>query len=122
MKLLLDQGLPRSTIAYLADFGIVAEHVGELGMSAASDDQILGEARLRQSVVVTLDAEFHQKLAVSRATSPSVIRIRIERLKGAQLAAILAQVASTTSAEIAAGAVVSVTPGRIRVRLLPIGQ
>ena len=43
-------------------------------------------------------------------------------LKGAQLAAILAQVASMASAEIAAGAVVSVTPGRIRVRSLPIGS
>jgi predicted nuclease of predicted toxin-antitoxin system len=122
MKLLLDQGLPRSTIAHLANVGIVAEHVGDLGMAAATDDQILDEARRRNSVVVTLDAEFHQKLAISRATSPSVVRIRIERLKGMQLAAILAQVVSTARAEIVAGAVVSVTPSRIRVRSLPIAR
>jgi predicted nuclease of predicted toxin-antitoxin system len=122
MKLLLDQGLPRSTVVYLANVGILAEHVGDLGMSAASDDQILDVARKSQAVVVTLDAEFHQKLATSRAISPSVVRIRIEGLKGAQLATILSQVLSTASAEIAAGAVVSVTPGRIRVRALPIGS
>jgi predicted nuclease of predicted toxin-antitoxin system len=122
MKLLLDQGLPRSTVIHLAKRGIVAEHVGDLGMSAASDDQILDAARQRQAVVVTLDAEFHQKLATSRAISPSVVRIRIEGLKGPQLAAFLAQVVSTASSELATGAVVSVTPGRIRVRSLPIGS
>jgi predicted nuclease of predicted toxin-antitoxin system len=101
--------------------GIVAEHVGDLGLGKASDDQILREARQRQAIVVTLDAEFHQTLAASRAAAPSVIRIRIEGLKGDQVAAILTQVISATSAELNAGAAVSVTPGRFRVRSLPIG-
>ena len=122
MKLLLDQGLPRTTVKYLADAGIVAEHVGDLRMARFADDAILEAARQRDAIVVTLDADFHQMLAASHATSPSVVRIRIEGLKGEQLAAILAQVIATASAELTAGAVVSVTPGRIRVRALPIGQ
>ena len=121
MRLLLDQGLPRSTVKHLADAGILADHVGDLGMSRLADDLILVAARQRDAVVVTLDADFHQMLAASRATSPSVVRIRMEGLKGAQLAAILVQVISTASAELTAGAVVSVTPSRIRVRKLPIG-
>jgi len=120
MKLLLDQGLPRSTVKHLADAGIVAEHVGDLGMARVADDVILNAARQREAVVVTLDADFHQTLAISRATSPSVVRIRIEGLKGDQLAVILTQVLAMASTELAAGAVVSVTPGRIRVRALPI--
>jgi hypothetical protein len=48
------------------------------------------------------------------------VRIRIERLKGDQLAAILTQVMTIASLELAAGAVVSVTPMRIRMRKLPI--
>jgi predicted nuclease of predicted toxin-antitoxin system len=79
-------------------------------------------ARQQDAIVVTLDADFHQTLAATRATSPSVVRIRIEGLKGNQLAAILIQVLATAGAELGAGAVVSVTPGRIRVRSLPIGQ
>lgn len=37
MKLLLDQGLPRSTVRHLAGMGIAAEHVGDLGMAMAAD-------------------------------------------------------------------------------------
>lgn len=121
MKLLLDQGLPRSTVSHLASKGIVAEHVGVLGLAQATDEFIIEEARRRQAVIVTLDADFHQMLASSRSTTPSVVRIRIEGLKGNQLAAILASVVSAAGTELNAGAVVSVTPGRIRVRLLPIG-
>ena len=122
MKLLLDQGLPRSTVQHLAGMGIAADHVGDLGMARAADANLLDVARERQAVVVTLDADFHVLLATSHATGPSVVRIRIEGLKGEQLAALLAQVLAVAGTEIEAGAVVSVTAHRIRVRLLPIGR
>ena len=67
-------------------------HVGEMGMASANDQMILDTARESQTVVVTLDADFHYLLAASQATSPSVVRIRTEGLKGNQLAAILVQV------------------------------
>lgn len=44
MELLLDQGLPRSTIGFLADAGVVAVHVGHLGMAKATDAEIMSEA------------------------------------------------------------------------------
>lgn len=121
MKLLLDQGLPRSTIRHLAEMGIVAEHVGDLGMAKASDAKILELAGERQAVVITLDSDFHSLLASSRAASPSVVRIRIEGLKGEPLASILSRVLAEAQTELKAGAVVSVTVDRIRVRRLPIG-
>jgi uncharacterized protein DUF5615 len=82
MKLLLDQGLPRSTIKHLADVGIVAEHVGNLGMAAATDEAILEVARQQPAVVVTLDADFHQLLAISGATMPSALADSHRRLEG----------------------------------------
>jgi len=122
MKLLVDQGLPRSTVKHLAAAGIVAEHVGDLGLAAAADTTILATALEQQAVLVTLDADFHHLLAASRSTLPSVVRIRIEGLKGDQLAAILAQVIAVAGAELCTGAVVSVTANQIRVRSLPIGR
>jgi predicted nuclease of predicted toxin-antitoxin system len=120
MKFLLDQGLPRSTVSYLSARGIAASHVGELGMAAATDDAILGFALGTDAVVVTLDADFHSILAKSGAVSPSVIRIRIQGLKGAQTADVIAAAIARVGHELQAGAVVSVAKKSIRVRSLPI--
>ncbi len=65
MTFFLNQGLPRSTVAMLFDRGFEAEHVGQLGMSTASDEEILERARNRDAVVVTLDADFHCRSLVS---------------------------------------------------------
>src|SRR5262245_20163984 len=119
MKWLLDQGLPRSTVKHLTGLGISCEHVGDLGMASATDAAILDYARQQQSVVATLDADFHALLALSRAASPSVVRIRIEGLKGDQMAYLLQQVDALAGVELAGGTVVSVTPTRIRVHMLP---
>lgn len=122
MKLLLDQGLPRSTVQLLSEVGIEAEHVGDLGMAAATDDAILEVAIERDAVVVSLDSDFHALLAVSGASSPSVVRIRIEGLQGEALAKLLVQVLAAIEKELEAGAVASITEHRIRVRSLPIGK
>ncbi|WP_228015193.1 DUF5615 family PIN-like protein [Synechocystis salina] len=89
MKLLLDQGLPRSAPKLLAEAGIDAIHVADIGLSKAEDGTILTEGRALKRVVVTLDADFHSLLALTEATSPSVIRIRIERLQARAIANLL---------------------------------
>ena len=71
---------------------------------------------------MTLDADFHRLLLLSRSMGPSVIRIRIEGLKGREIAALLTRVLNTSQGDLANGAVVSVTENRVRVRSLPIGR
>ena len=87
LRFILDQGLPREAAIILRAAGVDCVHAGELGMAAAQDSEILGWARLNAAVVVTLDADFHAELAVTGAALPSVIRIRLEGLAGAALAA-----------------------------------
>ncbi len=72
MRLLLDQGLPRSTVLHLLNAGIEAVHVGERSLATASDAKILDIARQESMIVVTLDADFHALL--SQADSQSVPR------------------------------------------------
>ena len=120
MKYLLDQGLSRSTVESLREMGIESEHVGNLGMAAASDAEILEEGRKRDAVVVTLDADFHSLLAFSRALFPSVVRIRIEGMKGEQVASIIQRVESVAMSDLEAGAAVTVTERRIALRRLPL--
>lgn len=53
MKLLLDQGLPRSAARLLREDGIDTLHVGEIGLSTASDNEILRRGREDERVIVT---------------------------------------------------------------------
>ena len=62
MRLLLDQGLPRSTVLYLQNYGIEAVHAGDLGLATASDSKILDFGHQEGMVVFRLDADFHLSL------------------------------------------------------------
>lgn len=73
----------------LSQRGVDTVHVGEIGMAAAEDAEILVRGRVEQRVVVTLDADFHTLLALSGATLPSVIRIRLEGLKADGVIAVI---------------------------------
>lgn len=120
MKLLLDQGLPRSAAALLCEANINTVHVGEIGMAAAIDADIIQRARQEERVVATLDADFHTLLALNQATSPSVIRIRIERLRAKALTDLLLIVINECKEDLDKGAAVTVESSRIRIRRLPL--
>ena len=69
MKLLLDQGLPRSSAVLLRAAGVDAVHTAEIGLSRAEDPAILERGRDDERVVVTYDADFHALMALSGADS-----------------------------------------------------
>ena len=121
MKLLLDQGLPRSTVQLLKNAGIDAVHTGDIGYATARDAEILELARTEGRIVVTLDADFHALLALSKASSPSVIRIRIQRLRAEALFELLQFILEEWHQELEQGAALTIVPGRIRFQYLPLG-
>lgn len=120
MKLLLDQGLPLSAAALLRDAGVDTLHMGEIRMSEARDAEIIQRARDEGRVVATLDTDFHTLLALDEATSPSVIRIRIERLRAQALTDLLLTVIAECQEELEQGSAITVEPSRIRIRRLPL--
>ena len=63
-KVLLDQGLPRSSVIWLRQAGWDAVHVYEMGLSRARDKDILNYARAERRTCITLDADFHAIVAV----------------------------------------------------------
>ena len=121
IRILLDQGLPRSAAAALQEAGWDVEHVSDLGMSRSSDRSrsILDFARAQGRTVVTLDADFHALLAVANEPGPSVIRIRQEGLKGREVAALLLAIWSRIETQLQRSAMVTVTEKTIRVRPPP---
>jgi predicted nuclease of predicted toxin-antitoxin system len=120
MKLLLDQGLPLSAAALLRETDLDTIHVGEIGMSEAEDADIIERARDEGRVVVTLDADFHALLALDGATNPSVVRIRIERLRAQALTDLLLAVIAECVEDLEQGSAITVEPSRIRIRRLPL--
>ena len=120
MKLLLDQGCPRSAAGLLRDVGVDALHVGEISMAAAADSAILLRALKETRVVVTLDADFHALLALNEAIAPSVVRIRIQRLRAQAMTELILNVLRQCSAELMQGVAVTVEPNKIRIRRLPL--
>jgi len=119
IKLLLDQGLPRSAVELLRSLDVDAVHVGDIGAATATDAEILELARRQQRIVVTLDADFHALIALTGEMTPSVIRLRLQGLRGASLVVIIQNVITRCLDDLLHGALVTVTETKIRIRKLP---
>jgi predicted nuclease of predicted toxin-antitoxin system len=120
MKLLLDEALPYSAAALLTSRGIDALHIVDIGFVSFKDEAIIEKARAEEWVIATYDSDFHALLALSGQQYPSVIRIRIEKLRAPALADLLEYVIEECTNTLLQGALVTVLEGRIRIRRLPI--
>jgi predicted nuclease of predicted toxin-antitoxin system len=120
IRLLLDQGLPRGTALHLRREGWDVVHVGEIGMSRATDQEILDYARHENRVCVTLDADFHALLVLGSEQSPSVVRIRIEGLQAIAMAELLIRIKPHIQSAAEQGALITVTEAQVRIRRLPV--
>jgi predicted nuclease of predicted toxin-antitoxin system len=119
-RLLLDQGLPRSTAGLLAQAGWDVIHVSEIGMGRADDADIMQRARAEGRICITLDADFHSLLAISGERAPSVIRIRKQGLDANALAALWQGIWPGIEGALGTGAMVTVSDRAVRVRRLPV--
>jgi predicted nuclease of predicted toxin-antitoxin system len=122
MRIVLDEGLALRAADALRRAGIDAVHVLELGLRGAPDHVLMARAVEEGAAIATLDSDFHQILARTGAQTPSVIRIRIEGLNGAQLAVLLQSVLERTEQDLLAGSAVSVSATTLRLRRLPLGK
>ena len=95
-------------------------HTGDIGLSRATDRQIVEYAREEGLIVVTLDADFHAIIAVENASSPSVVRIRREGMKAHALTSLLIEVWPAVSDQLQSGALVTIDDRSVRVRSIPI--
>lgn len=121
MKLLLDQGVPSDAAPMFRQLGFDCQHVSEIGMQKADDEEILSYARDLGSVVITLDADFHALVAVRGLSAPSVVRLRREGCRAEAAVAILTPVLERYRLNLEEGALVSVKEHRVTCHRLPVG-
>lgn len=107
-------------VEFFAARGIEGVHWSDLGDPKASDPEIMDFARAHRFVVFTHDLDFGIILAVTHARGPSVIQARVDDPIPATIgdAVIAALTANATHLE--RGALMTVDPDRLRVRILPI--
>jgi predicted nuclease of predicted toxin-antitoxin system len=120
MRLLIDMNMSALWVDALNSAGIDAVHWSSIGDVATADHEIMAYALGSDWVVLTRDLDFSAILAASGDTGPSVIHLRAEDRFSAPLAARVIAVVRATSADLAAGAIVSIAGPRARVRRLPI--
>ena len=123
MRLLVDENLSMRVASHLAQAGHDVVHVTQVGLGNTDDETILAWAVDQERVVVSSDADFGTLLALRGGTSPSVVLLRSsDHLTPDQQATLVVSVLDRIAEELNAGAVASVSPGRIRIRELPFGD
>ncbi|MCL2781032.1 MAG: DUF5615 family PIN-like protein [Actinomycetia bacterium] len=122
MRILVDANLSDKVARELRELGVEAIHVDDLGMRAASDAEILERAAHDGLVVVTLDDDFPQLLALSRAGVPLAVHLRgVAHLHPHQHVALSIAAMPEIEREIGEGpSMISLTVGRMRARRLPL--
>ena len=75
MRLLLDQNLSPQLVSALADVFPGSIHVRDVGLSRATDDAVWNYAAQHGHVIVSKDAEFHQR-SFLLGHPPKVVWIR----------------------------------------------
>ncbi len=120
MKFLLNMNINRDMAAKLNERGHVCRHVGNIGMSRATDTGIVAEAKRTGEVIVTHDLDYGHLLAFSGEKAPSVIILRLRNLRIADVMLRVDSVWKDIESPLAKGAIVSVSDKSLRIRNLPI--
>ena len=97
-------------------------HVRDLGMQAATDEEIFDLAVREGRVIVSADTDFGTILALRRTAEPSVVLFRRSsgRRPDAQAKLLLEQLPRIADS-LERGSVVVIEEDRLRIRGLPIG-
>jgi predicted nuclease of predicted toxin-antitoxin system len=120
MKFLADMGISLRTINWLRDLGYDVFHLRDKGLQRLPDDEILDLARTEGRIVLTVDLDFAQLLAVSQKALPSVILFRLGNENYDEINKRLIEVLNNCQGDLETGAIVSVNNEAFRVRKLPI--
>jgi predicted nuclease of predicted toxin-antitoxin system len=120
VKILVDMCLSPEWVDYLATQDIEAQHWADLGDPRASDRVIMDFARRHQMVVFTHDLDFGAILTLTQAVGPSVIQVRSKDPVPEVIGFLVASAIMEHGAHLIAGALLTVEPDRMRVRILPI--
>lgn len=119
-RILVDMNLSPRWATALKSAGFEASHWSAVGSPGALDPVVLGYAATEGWVLFTHDLDFGAILAHTRAGKPSVIQLREENVDPDVHSGRVADVIRRFEAELGEGVIVTIEPGRERLRILPL--
>ena len=122
MKIVVDMNLSIKWAEYLNGRGFSCQHWSTIGLADASDDVIIAYCIAENAVVLTADLDFADLHAMRGTSKPSVIQLRASDKLPSVLGHSVARTLSVTRMQLESGAIVTITPKKIRVAKLPIGN
>ncbi|MTJ52500.1 hypothetical protein FJR38_07425 [Anabaena sp. UHCC 0253] len=120
MKFLADMGMSLRTVSWLRSGGYDVVHLREQGLQKLPDYEILIKACAEERIILTIDLDFAQLLAVSGDSLPSVILFRLGNENYHVINQCLTEILSQCQEDLVAGAIISVNNETFRVKRLPI--
>jgi predicted nuclease of predicted toxin-antitoxin system len=121
VRFLLDANISPLVATRLIEAGHSAVHVRDVGLRAASDEQIMDLAAQEDRVIVSQDIDFTNLLYYRRASRPSLILLRnLPEVTAAQIAQLITANLPQLEDSLSDGAAVSIVGDRLRVRRLPL--
>ena len=120
MKLLIDLNISPRWVEFLEAAGIPATHWSNVGELTAPDSEIMAYAAEHKMIVLTHDLDFGAILATTHGEKPSVVQIRSEDVSLDSIGVQVVSAVRQMEAELKAGALLTIDPGRARIRALPL--
>jgi predicted nuclease of predicted toxin-antitoxin system len=123
VRLLLDANLSHRTAVLLRALGFDVSHVRDHGLQHADDDAIFDFAAADGCVLVSEDTDFGEILATRGVKAPSLVLLRsAEPISPDECVELLADNLPLVATALAAGSLVVIARGRMRIRALPFGR
>ncbi len=122
MRFLADMGVSQGVVDWLRSEGHDATHLREEGLHRMPNGEIFEKAAKEGRIVLTLDLDFGEIVALLGEKKASVVLFRLHNTRSAHVIDRLQEVLRESAQALIDGAIVVVQEGRHRVRLLPIGR
>ena len=120
MKILIDMNLSPVWTRVLQAENIEAVHWSSVGAPDAPDEEIMNYARENDFVVFTHDLDFGAMLALTQATSPSIVQVRAQDILPEAIGNVVITILQKYKTELEQGALIVVDRAKERVRILPL--
>lgn len=120
MKILIDMNLAPRWMQVFNQAGWEAVHWSHLGAPNASDWDVMNWAKSNGYIVFTHDLDFSAMLAATQGEGPSIVQVRTQNILPEAIGNIVIDSMKRSKDELKKGAIVTIDPGRARIRILPL--